>query len=82
MTRFYNTLYFSPKDARLDRLKQQRISHQTNATAISFKRISDANITSYHAKVFSTGTLHAKVIKIHDKHDPLLRYALFFSKHF
>ena len=49
-------------------------------TAFSFKRILDAIIISYPAKVVLTGTLHAKVSKLIDKHDPLLRYALIFSK--
>jgi len=49
-------------------------------TAFGFKRISDAIITSYPAKDFLTGALHAKVTKFVDKHDSLLRYALFFSK--
>ena len=62
---------FQQKYLRLDRLQQQWIFHQANATAISFKRMPDAIIISYHAKVFLTGTLHAKVTKIIDKHDPL-----------
>ena len=42
--------------------EQHRTSHQASATASSFKRISDAIITSYHAQVFIAGALHAKVI--------------------
>jgi len=41
----------------------------TNATAMFFKRISDADITSYPIQFFSTGTLFMKVIKIIDQHD-------------
>jgi len=48
-------------------------------TAIIFKRISDAIITSYPAKDFLTGALYIKVTKFIDKHDPLFRYALVFS---
>jgi len=55
-------------------LQQQRISHQPNATAMFFKRISDADFTSYPIKFFSTGTLFMKVIKIIDRHDRLLCY--------
>jgi len=54
-------------------LQQQQISHQPNATAMFFKRISDADITSYPIQFFSTGTLFTKVIKIIDHHDRLLR---------
>jgi len=47
-----------------------------------FRRISDADVTSYSIQFFSTGTLFAKVIKIIDQHDRLLRYARLFSKIF
>jgi len=61
MTRFYDTLSFQLKYSRIERLKQNRISNQANATAINFKRISDAIDTSYRAKVFLMCILHAKV---------------------
>jgi len=82
MTRFYDTLSFQLKYSRIERLKQHWISHQANVSAISFKRKSDAIITRCLAKVFLTAALHAKVTKIIDKHDTLLRYAVAFSKHF
>jgi len=44
--------------------------------------MSGAIITSYHAKVFLTGTLHAQRIKMIDEQDSLSRYALFFKKNF
>ena len=39
-----------------------------------FKRISDADITSYPIKFFSTGTPFTNVIKVIDQHDRFLRY--------
>jgi len=62
--------------------QQQQISHQPNATAMFFKRISDADITSYLIKIFSTGTLFRKVIKIIDQYDRLLRNPRHCSKVF
>jgi len=47
-----------------------------------FKRISDADVTSYPIQFFSTGTLFTKVNKITDQHDRLLRYPRLFSKFF
>jgi len=63
--------HFQQIFSRIERPSKQWISQQANATAISFKRIEDAIITSYHAKVFLTGTLYAKVTKFIDKHHPL-----------
>jgi len=62
-------------------LQQQQISHQTKTTAITFKRICYADVTSYPIKFLWTGTLFTKVTKIIDQHDRLLRYCLLFSKH-
>jgi len=50
-------------------LQQQQISHQPNGTAMFFKRISEADVTSYPIQFFSTGTLFRKVVKIIDQHD-------------
>jgi len=61
-------------------LQQQQISHQPNATVMFFKRISDADVTSYPIKLFSTGTLFTKVFKIIDQHDRLFRYPRLFKK--
>jgi len=45
------------------------ISNHRNETAMIFKQIYDAVITSYPINIFSTGTLFTKVIKIIDQHD-------------
>jgi len=50
------------------------ISNHRNETAMIFKQICDAVITSYPINIFSVGTLFTKVIKIIDQHDRLLRY--------
>jgi len=67
--------HFQQIFSRIERPSKQRISQQASVTAISFKRMSDAIITSYHGKVFLTDTLHANVTKFTYKHDPLLWYA-------
>jgi len=70
MTVFYATLrLFSKLCQESNVLKQQQIPHQPNATAIIFKRICYADITSYPIKFSSAGTLFTKVIKIIDQHD-------------
>jgi len=50
------------------------ISNNRNGTAMIFKRICDAVITSHPMNIFSMGTLFTKVIKIIDQHDRLLCY--------
>jgi len=58
------------------------ISNHRNETAIIFKQICDAVITSYPTKIFSIGTLFAKVIKLIDQLDRHLRYPSHCSKVF
>jgi len=58
------------------------ISNKKNETAIIFKRVCDAVITSYPVNIFLMGTLFTKVIKIVDQHDRLLRYPSHCSKVF
>jgi len=82
MTGFYATLDIAAKFSRMEILKQRQISYQPNATAMLFKRISDADITSYLMKIFSTGALFTNVIKIIDQHDRLLRNPRHCSKVF
>ena len=50
------------------------ISNNRNGTAMIFKRICDAVITSHPMNIFSMGTHFTKVIKIIDQHDRLLCY--------
>jgi len=58
------------------------ISNNRNETAMIFKQICDAVITSYPINIFSKGTLFTKVIKIIDQHDRLLRNPRHCSKVF
>ena len=58
------------------------ISNNRNETALIFKQIRDAVITSYPINIFSMGTLFTNVIKIIDQHDRLLRYPRHCSKVF
>jgi len=50
------------------------ISNHINGTAMIFKRICDAVITSYPKNISSIGTLFTKVIKLIDQHDRRLPY--------
>ena len=58
------------------------ISNNRNETAMIFKQICGAVITSYPINIFSMATLFTKVIKIVDQRDRLLRYPRLFSKIF
>jgi len=58
------------------------ISDNRNETAMIFKQICDAVITSYPTNIFSMGTLFTKVVKIIDQHDRLLHYPRHCSKVF
>jgi len=58
------------------------ISNYRNETAIIFKQICDAVITSYPTNIFSIGTLFAKVIKLIDQLIRLLRFPSHCSKVF
>jgi len=57
------------------------ISNNRNETAMIFKQICDAVITSYPINIFSMCTFFTKV-KIIDQHDRLLRYPSHCSKVF
>ena len=56
------------------------ISDNINKTAMIFKQMCDAVITSYPINIFSTGTLFTNVNKIIDQHDRLFRYPRLFKK--
>jgi len=58
------------------------ISNHRDETAMIFKQICDAVITSYPINIFSMDTLFTKVIKIIHQHDWLLRYPRPYSKVF
>jgi len=87
-TRFTKVIKINDQHDRLLRNPRHcsKVFQESNALqqqkTMFFKRISDADVTSYPMQFFSTGTLFTKVIKMIDQHDRLLRYPRHCSKVF